>query len=109
MSFFNEDGSLKANATRVQMASGFLWACQFGRDKVIEFLLDKGVDVATEAHGMTGRHLAIVGADFRAAQVSLDRQAPLAFTKCDGGDALRAATRPANRSDPAHRWPDPKT
>src|SRR5262249_23178679 len=30
-SFFNPDGSLKANATQEQLRSGFTWACEYGR------------------------------------------------------------------------------
>jgi len=109
MSFFNEDGSLKANAIRVQMESGFLWACEFGRDKVIEFLLDKGVDVATEAHGMTGLHLAIVGGHFGATKLLLERKAPLELRNSYGGTALGCAMWAVNHSDPVYRWPNPKT
>src|SRR5262249_29673237 len=37
--FFNRDGSLKANATQIQMERGFLWACEYGRTDVVDFLL----------------------------------------------------------------------
>ena len=37
--FFNEDGCLKANAKDRQMESGFMWACEYGRTNVVEFLL----------------------------------------------------------------------
>jgi hypothetical protein len=43
-SFFDEDGRLKANTTPQQMKFGFLLACGYGRDQVVEFLLKKGVD-----------------------------------------------------------------
>jgi hypothetical protein len=43
-SFFNEDGSLRRDATKAQMESGFMWACDCGRTKLVEFLLEKGVD-----------------------------------------------------------------
>jgi ankyrin repeat protein len=108
MGFFNEDGGLKANATRAQMESGFLWACEFGRDKVIEFLLNKGVDVATEAQGMTGLHLAIVGGHFGAIKLLLERRAPLELRNSYGGTALGCAMWAVNHSDPVYRWPTPK-
>ena len=57
-SFFNEDGSLKANATRVQMEAGLLWACEYGRARVVDFLLERGVNVGTQPHGETGLHWA---------------------------------------------------
>ncbi len=49
MSFFNEDGSLNAKATKKQMQSAFLYACGWGHQDVVEFLLERGVDLS--AHG----------------------------------------------------------
>ena len=40
-SFFNHDGTLRANATQRQLASGFVSACEYGRRDVVRFLLDK--------------------------------------------------------------------
>ena len=109
MSFFHEDGSLKANATREQMESGFLWACQFGRDRVIEFLLDKGVDVATELHGMTGLHWALVGGFLGTVKLLLERRAPLEWRNRYGGTALGCATWAVKNSDAVYRWPNLET
>ena len=44
-SFFNEDGSLKPPATPAQLKDGFAWACEFGRTSVVDFLLQKGLEV----------------------------------------------------------------
>jgi len=109
MSFFNEDGSLKTKATREQMERGFQWACEFGRDQVIEFLLDKGVDVATEVHGMTGLHWAIVGGHMGAVKLLLERGAPLEWRNGYGGTALGCATWAVKYSDVVYRWPNPET
>ena len=50
--FFTEDGSLKPPATPEQMQDGFAWACEFGRISVVEFLLQKGIQVdAKLRHG----------------------------------------------------------
>src|SRR6266436_7364213 len=59
-SFFNEDGSLKANATEDQMKSGFTWACQYGRTSVVDFLLQKNIEVDLRVRhgGQTGLHWA---------------------------------------------------
>jgi hypothetical protein len=35
----------EAHATRAQMNAGFRWACEYGRTTVVEFLLQKGVDM----------------------------------------------------------------
>lgn len=42
--FFNEDESLNHNATKTQLESGFIWACEYGRADVVDFLLEMGVD-----------------------------------------------------------------
>ena len=57
-SFFNEDGSLKPNATEAQMRSGFNWACEYGRTRVVEFLLQTKFDFNQIHRGETGLHWA---------------------------------------------------
>ena len=56
--FFNEDGTLKENATQRQMECGFAWACEYGRTDVVDFLLKKGLRVDAMPHGETGLHWA---------------------------------------------------
>jgi ankyrin repeat protein len=58
--YFNQDGSLKRKATKKQMKDGFAWACEYGRTKVAEFLLDQGmeIDARLRNHGNTGLHWA---------------------------------------------------
>ena len=59
-SFFNDDGSLKSTATRQQMKDGFAWACEFGRTSVVDFLLQRGMemDAKLKHDGQTGLHWA---------------------------------------------------
>src|ERR1044072_1177158 len=45
-SFFNADGRLKRKTTRKQLQSALKLACTWGRLNVVEFLLDKGVDLS---------------------------------------------------------------
>jgi Ankyrin repeats (3 copies) len=61
--FFAEDGGLKAPAPAQQLADGFGWACQFGRVRVVEFLLQHGVraDTTLRADGVTPLHWAALG------------------------------------------------
>jgi ankyrin repeat protein len=61
--FFAEDGGLKAPATAQQLADGFCWACEFGRVRVVEFLLQHGVRAGTtlRADGVTPLHWAALG------------------------------------------------
>jgi len=58
--YFKQDGSLKGKATKKQMKDGFAWACEYGRTKVAEFLLDQGmeIDARLRNHGNTGLHWA---------------------------------------------------
>jgi ankyrin repeat protein len=79
-SFFTEDGSLKANATAAQMKSGFNWACEYGRTRVVEFLLQNGVDVGERHHGETGLHWAAYGGHLDVVNLLLDRKAPVNIT-----------------------------
>jgi ankyrin repeat protein len=71
-SFFNEDGSLKPDATANQMQSGFNWACSYGRLEVVVFLLEKGVNVAERRRGETGLHWAAYGGHVAIVKVLLE-------------------------------------
>lgn len=87
--YFKDDGSLKDTATQKQMESGFRWACEYGRNEVVEFLLDKGIDIQTgENTDMTGLHWAIVGAQLDTIRLLLKRGASLKALNVYGGDAL---------------------
>ncbi len=100
-SFFNEDGSLKANATKAQMELGFLWACEYGRNSVVDFLLQKGVDLRTNANtGLTGLHWAVVGGQLPTVKLLLERGAPLEVTNVYGGTVLGQALWSAINGDP---------
>jgi ankyrin repeat protein len=79
-SSFAVDGTLEAPATAAQMRDGFCWACQFGRTAVVEFLLDKGIDVAAtfpRHHGQTGLHWAACGGHPGTVELLLNRHAPI--------------------------------
>ena len=77
--FFGEDGALKRPATQDQMRDGFAWACEFGRIDVVEFLLQKGmqVDAILRQHGETGLHWAAFGGYADIVKLLLDRRAPI--------------------------------
>src|SRR5262249_25028727 len=78
-SFFDEGGNLKPSATDQQLKDGFAWACEFGRAKVVEFLLDNGVpsDASLRHDGQTGLHWAAYGAHLDAVKLLLERGAPV--------------------------------
>ncbi|HEY6327780.1 MAG TPA: ankyrin repeat domain-containing protein [Blastocatellia bacterium] len=75
--FFEEDGTLKAIATKEQMESGFAWACEYGRTAVVDFLLNRGMDVNVPLrhHGQTGLHWAAAGGHLDTVKLLLDRGA----------------------------------
>ncbi len=71
-SFFDTDGLLRPGATRAQMESGFIWACEFGRAEVADFLLGRGVDPDTcRPHKLTGLHWAAMSGDVDTAKAVL--------------------------------------
>ena len=78
-SFFNEDGSLKPNATMAQLKDGFAWACEYGRTSVVDFLLQKGIEVSgrVKHHGQTGLHWAACGGHVDTVKLLLERKAPV--------------------------------
>jgi ankyrin repeat protein len=78
-SFFNEDGSLRANATQEQMKSGFAWACEYGRTSVVDFLLQVGIEVDARLRhdGQTGLHWAAYNAHADTVKLLLERKAPV--------------------------------
>src|SRR5262249_16363424 len=41
-SYFKKDGGLKAGASKTQMESGFMWACEYGHTRGVGFLLPTG-------------------------------------------------------------------
>ena len=78
-SFFNDDGSLKPPATQQQMKDGFAWACEFGRTSVVDFLLQRGMDVDAKLKhdGQTGLHWAAYGGHADTVKLLLERGAPV--------------------------------
>jgi hypothetical protein len=100
-SFFNNDGRLKPNASEAQMQSGFVWACEYGRKEVVEYLLDKGVDLsAGENTGQTALHLAAHRGQVEMIELLLERGAPLESKNVYGGTVLGQATWSVMNGDP---------
>ncbi len=78
-SFFKDDGSLKSPAKQQQLNDGFAWACQFGRTNVVDFLLQKSIDVDAKLkhNGQTGLHWAAYGGHVDTVKLLLLRGSPI--------------------------------
>jgi len=78
-SFFDKDGSLKPPATKQQMLDGFAWACEFGRTRVVDFLLQKGMELDAKLRhdGQTGLHWAAYGGNVDTVKLLIERGAPI--------------------------------
>ena len=84
--FFNE------NESKAQTEEAFIRACQFGQDNVAEFLLDRGVDPASQANvGQTGLHYAAHCGRLETVKMLIARQAPLEVKNMYGGTVLGQA------------------
>lgn len=87
-SFFDDGGRLKPDATRDQLMDGFTWACEFGRNSVIEFLLDHGIKVdAKLKRRETGLHWAAYEGHADTTRLLLERGASV-----DGIDEAHGGT-----------------
>ncbi|HLH53550.1 MAG TPA: ankyrin repeat domain-containing protein [Verrucomicrobiae bacterium] len=73
--FLKEDGSWRTRAG--QMERGFAWACQYGRTKVVEFLLGHGLKMDAMPQGITGLHWAAHTARVDIVKLLLERKAPV--------------------------------
>ena len=105
--FFNEDRSLRPGANLTQMESGFIWACQYGRADVVEFLLQMGIDKNTcRQFRLTGLHWAAASGDIDTVRALLKHKAPLEAKNTWGGTPLGSAIWAATESDPNDPvWP----
>lgn len=90
--FFDEDGNLRPSATKKQLQRGFLWACMYGRQEVVEFLLERGADLSGQSDlGGTGLHWAAGGGHLGIVQLLLARGALLEEINKWGGTVLEQA------------------
>jgi hypothetical protein len=87
--FFNADGRLKGKTTRKQLQHAFKQACTWGRLNVVEFLLDKGVELNRDkGDGQTPLHCAVIGGQLEMVKLLLKQKVPLEVKNIYGGTVL---------------------
>ena len=103
--FFHDDGSLKPPATPAELNEGFICACIHGHQQAVEFLLDRGADLRTNAiTGQTGLHQAVLGCHADLMRFLIDRGAPLEIRNRFGGTVLGQAVWSLINSEHGERY-----
>lgn len=93
---------LLPQAARPQIDRGFLWACEYGHDDVVEFLLANGANLRAQADaGQTGLHMAVIGGRIDTVRLLLARGAPPEAKNRYGGTAVSQARWCLEYGDPA--------
>ena len=91
-SFFSEDGRLQSFVNKERLQRGFLWACEYGYQEVVEFLLKHGADLRGQAGtGEAALHWAVVSGKLPILNLLLKHGAPLEEQNAYGGTALNQA------------------
>jgi ankyrin repeat protein len=81
--FFDSKGHLRSNATATHKQRGFLWACEYGRNEVIEFLLQRGPVLHGQGNtGQSGLHWAVIGGRIETIKLLIARGADLQARNC---------------------------
>lgn len=85
-------GSPNLGELEARLRRGLLFASQFGRDAVVEFLLARGVPLeAADARGQTALHHAVIGGNPATVRLLLGHHAPLDAVNSFGGTPLGQA------------------
>jgi tetratricopeptide (TPR) repeat protein len=96
---------LVATTPADEMGKGFVWACAYGHNDVVAFLLDSGVDPAAGADvDMTGLHLAAHEGHLDTVKILLAYNAPIEAKNVYGGTVLgQTLWSVIHHPRPAHR------
>ena len=84
--------TLFEEAAKEQINEGFRYACGYGRDNALEFLLEKDIDLA--AHGGDGQtplHWAVIGGHLETVKILLRYKPPLEAKNIYGGTVFGQA------------------
>lgn len=87
--FFNDDGTRKTKTGPKQVQMALLYACSWGRNNVVEFLLEKGVDLNDGgSDGQTPLHCAVISGQLETVKLLLTFNPSLEATNIYGGTVL---------------------
>jgi len=95
---FSVDKNGKPAVSRDLMQEAFRYACGYGANRVVEFLLQRGADVAEHSgDGFTGTHYAAMYGNVETVKLLLHHRPPLEMTTNRGGTVLWHALESAER------------
>ncbi|HEY6251104.1 MAG TPA: ankyrin repeat domain-containing protein [Candidatus Angelobacter sp.] len=97
---FNSGGSPEPGASQVLVQEAFRYACGYGAYRVVEFLLERGVDLAEHSgDGYTGTHYAVMSGSVETVKLLLGHHPPLEGKTTHGSSVLWHALWSATRGD----------
>jgi ankyrin repeat protein len=89
---FHRDGTRKKSLSKALMQEGFRYATGYGATRVVEFLLDRGADIAEHTgDGQTATHYAVFFGHADTLKVLLRHHPPLEARNAHGGTVLGQA------------------
>jgi hypothetical protein len=102
-----KDGALQSETAQQELLQdelqeGLFFACQFGRNSVVDFLLKMGVDLkVSDSRGQSVLHHAVIGGQARTVRLLLEHKLPLETKNTYGGTVLdQALWSAAHGGDP---------
>ncbi len=97
--FFQVDGSLGPRVTQQQRDEAFRYACEYGHNDVVTFLLERGADLQSHGgDGQTPLHCAVIGNRPETVRLLLEHKPPLEVENMYGGTVLGQALWSAGHS-----------
>jgi ankyrin repeat protein len=91
-SYFDKKGNLSGKATTQQFHRALFWSAEYGRNQVIEFLLDHRAPLDARSNdGQTPLHWAVIGGHLDTIQLLVSRGASLTEKNSYGGTPLGQA------------------
>jgi ankyrin repeat protein len=96
----NEEEEKQPEKENLKKQHALIWACEYGHDPVVNFLLDQGVSIQSQANtGQTPLHWAVIGRQKFTIALLLSRGADLEAKNAYGGTPLGQARWSAAHTD----------